>query len=553
MFCIECGVKLPAGAKFCSACGTPAAVHSEMPQTREAQDMRQPGIQGVHLPQMQQPQEQEYIPPSDQAVSESISSIREMLAASAPSYMKVEPPTPAVPSVQQRHVQSAQTVNAPETAAAAPVPEVPAAVVPVPEVPVAVPPLPEIPVAAVPDIPAATPVPVIPAAVTPAPNTPTIAMPDIPAAEPDVASAAAPDVPSSDGRDAAGFEQPGYAPPEYTPDMYGQPAYAPPLYAPPMYEPPMYGVPQKPAGSIFVRVVFPILFLILLTIVFTFVVFLIVDGSPGDPARLIAGASATEEEVAQFRRDLGLDEPMLERYFRVLTGDFGMSFLTRRPVNDDIAARLPYTLILMLGGIIVTFVFAIPLGILSGVMHNKVADVLFSIVTVICKAIPFFWIGLLLIKWFAVDLMLLPVAGIETWTGYILPIITLGFIFFGFAMQAIRASVIKARSNDGTGLFFPGDDASERRTVLSMILPTVAKSGLQLGWMFGGIIFVEIIFSIPAVGGYFLFGLMSRDTPAILGSIMTLSLLFIVASVIFELAISGVSCIFRAKARKRLW
>ena len=314
----------------------------------------------------------------------------------------------------------------------------------------------------------------------------------------------------------------------------GQPAYSagPPVYAP----------ARASAKSIAVSIIVPVLSMILITVILAFIIFLVVDSQPGDPVRAMLGSSATEAEIRQYNLENGLDDPLMTRFTRVLTGDFGVSMMTKRSVNEEIGNRLPYTIKLLLISLVVTLVFALPAGIFSAVMHNKFLDVFCSILSVLCKAVPFFMIGLQLIYWFSVEARLLPVSGVTTWAGYVLPVITLGFLYFGFAVQTIRATALRALNSNSGGIFLfllnsePYKDASGQDT----ILPTIARSGIQLGWMTAGVILIEMIFAIPGVGGLLFTALSSRDIPVILGSIMTLFFCSIITALVFGILISAV-------------
>ena len=314
---------------------------------------------------------------------------------------------------------------------------------------------------------------------------------------------------------------------------------------------PMPASSRNPSNSRATGIVTSILILVLMAIVYSFVIFLIIEITPEYQAVTIVDSEVADAQIRQFIiMENDLKESLIIRYIRLMAGNFGISMITGQQVNYLIVGRLPTTVVLILTSLVVTFVFAIPIGILSAVMHNRIADVIFSTISVLCKSIPFFLLALLLLKWFSFDLGWLPTAGAVSWRGYVLPVVTLGFSYFGFAAQAIRATVIRARSNDGTGLFFPERNVNNGRTLISAILPTIPKSGMQLGWLFSGIIIVEQLFAMPGVGGILLQGINTRDTPVVLGGIATLSYCFIVISAIIGLVFAGVFRLFRPKSGK---
>ena len=351
-------------------------------------------------------------------------------------------------------------------------------------------------------------------------------------------------------------EPPRYAPPPMPgieQPVYEHPAKQP-AYDQPAYGQPAYGQLHKRRDSIAVRVVVPMLSLVLLTIIFTFVVFLIVDSSPGDPVRIMLGADTTDEEIEQYREELGMNEPVITRYWRSLLGDLGTSYTTGQPVSDIIKARLPSTITLILASLIITFIIALPLGILSAVKRGKAVDIIFKIFSVICKSVPFFWLSLLLVLLFSVKFMWLPVGGTDTWAGYVIPVITLVFSYVGFAMQAVRATAIRAINYGNKGLFFQeSDDAysvGKGVKVQNAMLPSIAKSGLQLSWLVIGVVVVDTISSIPGIGNMLMTGLMTRDSPVIYGGIMAFSLCFLIAAAVFSLIVAGIIFALRLKPAK---
>ena len=320
-----------------------------------------------------------------------------------------------------------------------------------------------------------------------------------------------------------------------------------------------FSAPQKPKGSLAIRIVAPIIIVVILTIIFTFVVFLIIDKTPGDALRASLGASATEAEIKEYLAAFGLDKPLVVRYLRMMTGNCGVSFTTGQQVNRYIVERLPTTIVLLLASLVLSLVFAIPAGIISALNRDKAIDVLLSIISIICRVIPFFLLGYQLVFSFSINLRILPLVGADTWLGYILPVITLSFLFFGFATQTIRATTIRALSTKNSSLFLPDNGINaEIESGMSddSLLPTIARSGIQFGWLLGGIIVVEMMFAIPGVGRLLLNGLASRDTPVILGSIMTLFFSGIIAAGLFSIAITGVIyglCANTRKAGERAW
>ena len=314
--------------------------------------------------------------------------------------------------------------------------------------------------------------------------------------------------------------------------------------------PPKHEWARSPINTV-THILIPILLLIILTVVFSFIAFLLSEGSLERHINEISSVSLTVDEIRELLKTLprSLDKPPIARYFSALTNLYGLSSSTRMPVADVIAARLPTTIVLILAGLLIAFALAIPIGIFSA--SNEDRYFVCSLISAICKSIPFFWLSLIFLKWFSFDLIWLPIGRETMWHHYILPSLILGFSYFGFAAQTISATIIKARDNDCNIWFLPESDINHRQINKNSpyrVLPTIAQSGLQLGWLLIGIIVVENVFYLPGVGRYFIEGIMSRNTPVVFGGIIALSLCFFITAVV---AFTAVVLILQTSLRKR--
>ena len=288
---------------------------------------------------------------------------------------------------------------------------------------------------------------------------------------------------------------------------------------------------REKTGEPFLRkIAVPALVMIILTLIFTFVVFVLIDTQPGDPALIPLDGAATESDIMQLRSELGLDSPFIIRYARALTGNYGVSYMTRQPIGIMIRERIPTTIKLILAGMIVTLLFSLPLGIASAVRRNRFIDALSAALSMVFKSLPFYIIALVSLLWFSIGLGLLPVAGESTWMSYILPGVALGLPCLGFAIKTIRATALKIVSNGRKGLIFPESGDGAGQLLQDAVLPTISVSGLQLGWLFGGALLIETVFAFPGVGHMLVAGLMSRDTPVVLGAVMSLTYCFLVVA-----------------------
>ena len=190
-----------------------------------------------------------------------------------------------------------------------------------------------------------------------------------------------------------------------------------------------------------------LLLLIPILLCVSFVVFFILDLTPGDPARLILGEDASEETVAELREEMGLNDPFLVRYVNyvvdALHGDFGQSYRTNQDVVTEIMARFPTSIKLSVFGVLLTVVFGIPIGILAAVKQYSAMDMVSTITAMFMAAIPGFWLGLILILIFSLHLNWLPPNGADSLKNFILPSITIALPFIASIMRMTRSTMLE--------------------------------------------------------------------------------------------------------------
>ncbi len=263
----------------------------------------------------------------------------------------------------------------------------------------------------------------------------------------------------------------------------------------------------------------------------------------GDPAVAIAGPQASAEDIAAIRKAYGFDRPVSVQFMSwaegAAEGDLGISYLYHAPVSELIATRLPVTLTLGAIGLVIALVVAIPLGILAAVAEGSTLDRLVSLVALLGQALPSFWFALLLIIWFGLDLHWLPIAGLDDWTGYILPGVVLSFSAIPALMRLTRGGMIDALASDyirtarAKGL-------SRAKIVLKHALrnaamPVVSIAAVQLGFMLGGSIVTETIFALHGVG-YLAWELISKnDIPVVQAVVLLLAVIYIVLTLFADL------------------
>jgi peptide/nickel transport system permease protein len=274
--------------------------------------------------------------------------------------------------------------------------------------------------------------------------------------------------------------------------------------------------------------------LILTVLLISTIVFLVIRVIPGDPALVIAGIDASQSDIDAIRVKLGTDAPILSQYIQwiweVLRFDFGDSMISGQPVTQLILERFPLTLSLALMGIVISIVIAIPLGVISAVKRWSLWDYLGMLFSQIGMAIPSFWLGILLLLLFSVKIKLFPLFGSGTLRHLILPAISLGIARAAVLLRLTRASmaeelskeyVVTARSKGLTERM-----VNYKHALKNALLPVITIAGIQLGYMLGGAIIIEQVFSLPGLGRLFLFGVYQRDFPLIQGGVVFVAFIF---------------------------
>lgn len=296
-----------------------------------------------------------------------------------------------------------------------------------------------------------------------------------------------------------------------------------------------------------------LLMLVPTLLVVTFVVFLLAQLLPSDPAVVAAGGeSATPEAIAQAREDLHLNDPLLSQYWRWLTdavqGDLGTSYTRNTAVFDDLEQRVPVTLALLGAATVFALVLAIPLGILSGLRPNGFVDQASRILATAAVAIPNFVLGLILIVVFAVNLKWLPpnqyvklTESPSEWLRYItLPAIALGLGIAAAIMRQLRAALVDELDTNHirTAWALGGGPPRVvgRHGLKNAASPAITILGLQIAGLVGGAVLVEQIFAIPGIGQYMLGAITQSDIPVIQGCVLVLAVFQILMSLSVDIA-----------------
>jgi glutathione transport system permease protein len=271
-------------------------------------------------------------------------------------------------------------------------------------------------------------------------------------------------------------------------------------------------------------------------------VFLLVHLLPGDPARLAAGPDATPETVQLVRRDLGLDRPLPQQFLRfvsgAVTGDFGRSIRTKRPVAEEIAARFAPTFWLTVWAMAWSVTIGMVIGILSAVWRNRWPDRLGMTLAVSGISFPAFALGMVLMQVFAVQLNWLPTVGADTWRHYVLPSLTLGAAVAAIMARFTRSSFVDILGEDfirtarAKGL--SETVVVAKHGLRNALIPVVTMMGLQFGFLLGGSIVVEVVFNWPGMGRLLVDAVDMRDYPVIQALVLLFSLEFILINLVVD-------------------
>ncbi|MDR1316897.1 MAG: ABC transporter permease [Spirochaetales bacterium] len=274
--------------------------------------------------------------------------------------------------------------------------------------------------------------------------------------------------------------------------------------------------------------------LFLTVFVISTVVFFILRVIPGDPAYVVAGVDAPSEAVEAIRARLGTGRPVLVQYGEWLSGilrfDFGSSLLSEEKVSTLILSRFPLTLLLALAGMGIAYMLALPLGILSAVKRWSFWDYAGMIFSQIGMAVPSFWLAILLLFVFSVWLRIFPLFGGDTPVHLVLPVLAMGINRAAVLVRMVRTSMSVELGREyiitAVSKGLPDKVIRYRHALRNALLPLITFSGIQFGYMLGGSIIIEQVFSLPGLGRLILSAIYQRDFPVIQGGVIFVTVVF---------------------------
>lgn len=281
----------------------------------------------------------------------------------------------------------------------------------------------------------------------------------------------------------------------------------------------------------------------------TFFVYMVLSLAPGDPVQTILGDKASVEAQEQLRAELGLDKPILVQYanymWKALHGDFGTSYKNQVSVMEQVLERFPNTLMIAVGAILLALILGIPIGIVSAKKQYSFLDNAAMVGALIGVSMPAFWMGLMLVIIFSLNLKILPSSGMNTESfiqlakSLVLPVIALSTYSLAMIARMTRSSMLEvirqdyistARSKGITEM-----QVTTKHMLKNAMIPIITAVGLQFGTLVGGSIMTETVFSWPGIGRLIVESIKSRDIPMVMGAILFLCVVFSIVNLCVDL------------------
>jgi peptide/nickel transport system permease protein len=265
----------------------------------------------------------------------------------------------------------------------------------------------------------------------------------------------------------------------------------------------------------------------------------------GDPVTLLLPQNAGKEEYARYTKLLGLDQPVYVQYWkfasRAVQGDFGKSWYADTPAFKLVLERMPPTLYLTTAGLAMALLIALPLGILAALKRHSFVDSLCTMVAVAGQAMPLFWLGIMLIIIFAVQLRLLPASGYGTWQHFLMPAFTLGAFLAPITMRLVRSGVIEIMNMDyiktarakgvGEGVVVV------KHAFRNACIPVITVLGLQFGQLLGGAVITETVFAWPGVATLTVDAIRNQDFPVVQCAVVLLALIIVAVNFVVDMIV----------------
>lgn len=264
---------------------------------------------------------------------------------------------------------------------------------------------------------------------------------------------------------------------------------------------------------------------------------------PGDPVRNILGEEATEEQYKELQEKFGLDKPILLQYAdymkKLAKGDMGRTYFRNLPVSKEIGDRYPNTFRIAIMAALISTVIGIILGVTAALHRGGIVDSLIMVLSLIAVSTPIFFLCIILMVVFGVELKWLPVMGLSSWKHYILPVVSLAAQSIATISRTMRSSMLDVLGEDYIRTAWvcgiPRHVVIYKNAIRNAMLPVITVIGFQFGSLLTGAAITEAVFSINGMGSYMVSGVMSRDYPVVQGTILLFALVFVVVNLITDL------------------
>ena len=301
-----------------------------------------------------------------------------------------------------------------------------------------------------------------------------------------------------------------------------------------------------------------LLMLIPVLLAVAFVIYAIMNVAEGDPVYSVAGADATEEQLAALREEMGLNGSLVERYFRyignLLKGDLGISYVSKQDVMKIYLQRLPNTLKLASMTMIFATLIALPLGIIAAVNQNSWIDTVSMVLALIGLSMPNFWLGLLLIILFSLKLGWFPSGGNEGFKSIILPAFTVGAGLAALLTRTTRSSMLDVIRQDylrtARAKGVPEKTIIRKHALRNALIPIITIFGVQFSNVLGGSVLAETVFAWPGVGRLVVDAIDQRDIPTVTGALVMTTMLVTIVNLMIDIVYAFVDPRIKAKYSK---
>jgi peptide/nickel transport system permease protein len=282
------------------------------------------------------------------------------------------------------------------------------------------------------------------------------------------------------------------------------------------------------------------------------VIFLLIQLAPGDATTALLGPQASEAAKVELRHALGLDQPLPVQYFawlsRTVSGDFGTSIATQRPVITLVAPRFVNTLVLTIASLLLAMAIGYSVGLFAALRKNSAFDRLTISATLLAGSAPPFWLGLILVLLFAIQLHWLPVSGMQDLAGaggafdllrhLVLPAVTTALGPAAIITRIVRASIVDAAQSPHVRVArakgLKRATLIRRHVIRNALPPIITVTGLQLGYLLGGALLTEVVFAWPGLGSLLYDSITARDLPVLQATTLVIALTFVLANIVVD-------------------